>query len=115
MTCKRSIPISLYATQHTDRETSIAQGIDARIVNEVRNPNLVTVVGTSTRRGIIDQISSVGGHATYNSTRAPRDSDGDGIPDMWELLYGLDPNDPTDGAKTTLSGGTYTNLEVYLV
>ena len=88
--------------------------VDARIVSEVRNPNLVTVVGKSGRRGIIDQISSVGGHAAYRSLKPLKDTDGDGIPDDWETCYGLNPNDPDDGNATNLSGGTYTNLEVYL-
>ncbi|MDE6174051.1 MAG: hypothetical protein K2F88_00610 [Duncaniella sp.] len=40
------------------------------------------------------------------------DTDGDGIPDEWELENGLDPNDPKDGAKASASG--FTNLELYL-
>ena len=87
--------------------------VDARIVGDVRNPDRVTVTGKSGRRGIIDQISSVGGHASYNDLPAPADTDGDGIPDDWETAKGLNPNDAVDGNLTTLNG-PYTNLEVYL-
>jgi len=37
MTCNRSIPIRLYATQHTDRETSLPQGTDAHIFNDLHS------------------------------------------------------------------------------
>jgi hypothetical protein len=43
---------------------------------------------------------------------APKDSDGDGIPDAWELAHGLDPEDAKDGNRQHSSG--YTMLEVYL-
>lgn len=42
------------------------------------------------------------------------DTDGDGIPDRWERLRGLNPADPADGNSTTLSPEGYTNLEVYI-
>ncbi|MCD8041674.1 MAG: pectate lyase [Tannerellaceae bacterium] len=45
-------------------------------------------------------------------TEPPLDSDGDGIPDEWEIAHGLNPNDPTDGNQLTASG--YTNQEVYI-
>ena len=41
------------------------------------------------------------------------DTDGDGIPDEWEKKHNLNPNDPSDGAKYTLSP-EYTNLEMYM-
>ena len=41
------------------------------------------------------------------------DSDGDGIPDSWELQYGLKPFDPSD-ASEDLDGDGFTNLEEFL-
>lgn len=46
------------------------------------------------------------------------DSDGDGLPDWWEILHGLDPLDdgtlnPDNGPDGDLSGDGITNIEVY--
>lgn len=41
------------------------------------------------------------------------DSDGDGMPDVWERARWLNPADPADGSQYGLSE-TYTNVEVYL-
>jgi pectate lyase len=77
--------------------------VDARIVKEVRE-----------RKGsIIDSQKQVGGWPELKSAAAPLDSDHDGIPDEWEKAHGLNPNDPSDGAKLAAGGG-HTNLEVYL-
>ncbi|MFO7677318.1 MAG: CARDB domain-containing protein [Thermoplasmatota archaeon] len=40
------------------------------------------------------------------------DTDNDGIPDWWEIKYGLDPYDPTD-AHEDADGDGYTNLRKY--
>jgi len=50
---------------------------------------------------------------------AQTDSDGDGMPDLWERASGLNPSDARDGNATGLSQSKmgiagYTNLEVYL-
>jgi hypothetical protein len=77
--------------------------VDARIVAEAGR-------GTGS---IIDSTRQVGGWPVYRSGRAPRDQDGDGIPDAWEKAHGLNPRDPSD-ALATGDGGGYTNLEKYL-
>ena len=41
-----------------------------------------------------------------------RDSDHDGMPDVWEMKYGLNPFDPSDADKD-LDGDGFTNLEEY--
>lgn len=41
-----------------------------------------------------------------------QDTDGDGIPDKYELEKGLNPNDSSDGCAITSSG--YSNLELFL-
>lgn len=77
--------------------------VDARIVGDV-------VAGTGR---IIDGVADVGGWPVHESTPAPRDSDGDGMPDAWEAERGLDAADKTDGGLDTDADG-YTNLEDYL-
>jgi len=86
--------------------------VDARIVQEART-GTASGSGAAGKPGIIDNPSAVGGYPTYNSLPAPTDTDGDGIPDEWETANGLNPADPSDGAKKNLSKA-YTNLEVYL-
>ena len=41
------------------------------------------------------------------------DSDGDGMPDAWEIANGLNPNDPSDAVKDC-NGDGYTNIEKYI-
>ena len=49
----------------------------------------------------------------YRTYKVPTDSDHDGIPDEWELRFGLNPTDPGD-ANADPDGTGYTNLERYL-
>ena len=67
-----------------------------------------------TRQGrLINSQEEVGGWPVLLSLPAPFDTDGDGIPDDWELAHGLDPRNGSDGAKIADKSG-YTHLELYL-
>ena len=66
----------------------------------------------SYKKGIITDISQVGGYPEYNGTPYV-DTDGDGMPDEWEKANGLNPNDPSDANKDCTGDG-YTNIEKYI-
>jgi pectin methylesterase-like acyl-CoA thioesterase/pectate lyase len=85
--------------------------VDTRIINETKTG---TATGTGSRNlpGIIDNPSVVGGLPAYQPGTAIVDTDGDGIPDAYEVEKGLNPNDAGDGSAITSSG--YSNLELYI-
>ncbi|MCD7937817.1 MAG: pectate lyase [Tannerellaceae bacterium] len=111
--------------------------IDTRIVEEVRT-GTATFKGRSRHNGkggtykskqfpkpgIIDSqhdLKPVKAAADWSpwpelkQGEVPVDTDGDGIPDVWEMAHGLDPHDPADGLARTIDPvGGYTNLEMYL-
>jgi hypothetical protein len=66
----------------------------------------------SYKKGIITDISQVGGYPTYKG-KPYKDSDKDGMPDDWEKRYHLNPKDPAD-ANGDLNGDGYTNIEKYI-
>ncbi len=102
--------VLLYAGASDHRDV-----VDQRAVTDTRTGRATFPEGgKGSTGGLIDTQTAVGGWPAYNSLPAPADTDGDGIPDAWERAHGLDPADPTDGAKTTLDSGGYTNVEVYL-
>jgi pectate lyase len=69
-------------------------------------------MGVFGKPGIIDAPNAVGGWSNATSTKAPLDSDADGMPDDWEIKHHLNPNNPTDRNLSDKKG--YTNLEIYL-
>lgn len=86
---------------------------DQMLVDECRNGNTLF-----TSNGLIDSQDQVvyadgtSGWPTLKSVAAPADSDGDGIPDEWEIEKGLDPMNSEDGNDIAESG--YTFLEEYM-
>ena len=77
--------------------------VDVRIVNDVIN-------GTGR---IINDEEEVGGWPKLKSEKPPLDNDHDGMPDAWEKVRNLNPNNATDGPKDR-DGDGYTNIEEYL-
>jgi hypothetical protein len=84
---------------------------DIRVIYEVQH-KIASGKGVFGKAGIIDSPLAVGGWATYKPGKPLKDTDGDGIPDEWEIKNNLNPKDPKDG-NAVVTGG-YTNLEIYL-
>ncbi len=95
--------------------------VDERVASDVRDG----------KGRIIDCVSATDGKVSvaslYNTTWpkykateeqtaiASTDSDSDGIPDYYEVLFGLDKNDPSDAAAVTIDKyGRYSNFEIYM-
>lgn len=101
--------------------------VDARIVLTVRTGQAIydkkakpfttpyvkrRLPDDSYKYGIITHPQQVGGLPEYKGTPYV-DSDRDGMPDEWEIRYGLNPNDPSDAIKDC-NGDGYTNIEKYI-
>ncbi len=90
-------------------QVTYAEDIDASSLYQFEHRRLGR---DSYKQGIITDIRLVGGYPEYKGT--PRkDTDADGMPDAWELKYGLDPNAPADAALDCTGDG-YTNIEKYI-
>lgn len=97
--------------------------IDETIVSDTRQRK-ATYTGDTNKGdwpGIIDSpfdLKPEGATADWSpwpeltSTVAPKDTDGDGMPDIWETENGLNPYDKVDGTIRNQEG--YTNLELYM-
>ncbi len=93
---------------------------DALMVSDVRE-GTATYTGKGNSKGFInsqddnkpaDTPSNWSAWPTLNSVEAPLDTDGDGMPDAWEIANGLNPEDAED--RNILTDEGYTMLEVYL-
>jgi hypothetical protein len=83
--------------------------VDQRAVRQTRTGTVEYVAG----KGIITDISQVGGYPVYKSGPPAVYSENDGIPDWWKKKYGLDIHDP-NLASEDCNGDGYTNIEKYL-
>ena len=131
-TIKLSQPIDfVYVTTHTATDAYkkvlayagcclTRDDVDQLIINDTQN-GLATHTGSGNHNGMIDSQednkpvdadANWSAWPTLNSTEAPVDTDGDGMPDSWETANGLDPNNAKDGSIVGEDG--YTNLENYL-
>ena len=103
----------------------VRDACDERYAEEAENGTTTFKGAIVKRAGILDVINDPEGTedpstASYPTLReeqrpADFDSDGDGIPDEWEIANGLNPSNDSDGNAYTIdTKGYYTNIEVYL-
>lgn len=114
----------VYTTTHSaeDAFEKVLQYAGASLSRDAHDETMVydarEGVATSGGKGLVNSqdeaicIDGTSGWPVLNSTEAPVDTDGDGMPDEWETANGLDPNDPADGKILGEDG--YSNLENYL-
>lgn len=100
--------------------SKVRDAVDQLIVSDTQNGK-ATYTGAGNHLGIIDSqednrpsdaASDWNAWPTLAGDTAPADTDGDGMPDTWEIANGLNPNDATDGTVAGADG--YTNLENYM-
>lgn len=65
-----------------------------------------------------DGLGNLAEISAYHTDPLRSDSDNDGLPDDWEIRYGIDPNDdgsvnPVNGGNGDLDGDGFTNLSEY--
>jgi hypothetical protein len=85
--------------------------IDVRIINETMSGRCAYGDSYGPNTGIIDSPKNTEGWPVLKTTNRLPDSDKDGMPDNWERINGLDPDNPEDRNIIDKSG--YSMLEVY--
>lgn len=86
--------------------------IDTRVAAETKNGTSSTKGSNGSTNGIIDAVADAGGWPSLTGTPLA-DSDGDGMPDEWEIAHGLNPNVSNANKYNLDSKRYYTNIEVY--
>lgn len=87
--------------------------VDERVIAHTIAGSYTANGSNGSRNGLIDSPADVGGFPYLYSEPAPTDSDGDGIPDDWEISHNLNPASAADGNGHEINSN-YTNLEMYL-
>jgi hypothetical protein len=82
--------------------------VDTQVIGDV------TSLGTSGRLWTSQTQTGLpnNGFGSLNGSDPIVDSDGDGMPDDWEVYYGLDPTQ--DNSRGDFDGTGYTNIEKYI-
>lgn len=113
-TVGNQIALTLSNTINTSQEVSLVMSDALLIFTGNDTGSSVSVNIYSDTGTLLDYLLATTDNAyTTVSAEVPQDNDSDGIPTWWELLYGFDPTDSSDGALDTDDDGL-TNIREYL-
>jgi pectate lyase len=91
----------------------IIRGAGASLHRDAVDARLIGYLKSYGKAGVIFKTEAeAGGQPPVAAAKAPADTDRDGMPDTYEALKKLNPNDPSDAQRLTPAG--YTNLELYI-
>ncbi len=99
VTTQPTADVKALVLAHSGATRPSRDAVDARIIQEIRDGTGRIGIGSTA--------------VQLRSTTPPTDTDGDGMPDAWELAHGLNPHDAED-RNTDPNGDGYTALEMYL-
>ncbi len=85
--------------------------VGLRLISDTRAGTHTYVGSKGKKKGIIDSEEDAEGFYAYIEVAPLTDTDLDGMPDVWEVANGCDPNTPDNNVRHA-SG--YTMLEIYL-
>jgi pectate lyase len=106
--------IAVKADSAAEAFRKVLSGAGASIFRDLVEVRLLDQLKSLGKKGqIIWTETAVGGQDKLKQGKSKTDSDGDGMPDDWEIANKLDPKNAADGVIFSNNSG-YTNLEVYL-
>lgn len=90
----------------------LRDAVDNRILTDVKQGTFSSKGSKGSQNGLIDSPLDAGGYPSFKEVAAPKDTDGDGMPDEWEIAHGLNPVEAKDAVLIAPSGYTY--IEEYI-
>ena len=96
-----------WITKNVGPSLPVYDEVDQYLIDELLSYG---TVGTKNGITSIKQLPHKGTGVISGGVK-PQDTDGDGIPDAWEIANGLNPNDASDAVAINADG--YTNIEAY--
>lgn len=90
----------------------VRDAVDERVIAETQNGTTTYNGSVDDLPGLIDSQEDVGGWPALASLTVPLDTDGDGMPDAWEIEMKLNPNVANANEKDLSTA--YDNIEVYI-
>jgi pectate lyase len=101
-------PVAYQKVLKSAGASRVRDTVDSRIVREVADG-----LSSCGNNGIINSQEDAGEWPVLSADTIASDSDGDGMPDEWEIVNGLNPKNDDDQSLYSLSR-EYTNIEMYI-